>query len=109
MKKEFLLFIISCSCFFGNAQNKYKVSGQIRNGAKEGSVVIRYFSNDKLYKDTGAIKNGKFIVNGLLVSGPILGKIIVKEQHASQQANTITSEILLETADIIIHLIGNKI
>jgi thiol-disulfide isomerase/thioredoxin len=59
----FLILLCSCTSHADKNPKKFTLKGEI-DGKDSGKVVLRYFLNTTLIRDTAQIKNGKFIFMG---------------------------------------------
>jgi peroxiredoxin len=68
-----LMVIYSCTSYSDKNSKKFTLEGEI-NGQDTGKVVLRYFLNTTLIRDTAEIKNGKFIFTGRIFE-PIIATL----------------------------------
>lgn len=66
----FHILICSCNSQVDKNYKKFTLKGEI-NGMDTGKVLIQYVLNDTYIRDTGTIKNGKFIFAGKLTEPSI--------------------------------------
>jgi len=107
MKKLTIVFLCALP-FWGNAQGKYTLNGQIADSTSTKMVYVRYKINSIMVTDSARVKNGRFILSGNL-PGVTTGYLSIEHKNRSLDQMEIYLEPMVMTIKSPTKLIKNGV
>lgn len=99
IKKTVALFLMFSTASFCMAQDKFEISGSLSGTGGDKKVILSYKNSEgKDVKDSAAVKNGKFVLNGTTAFGnkAYLSLVSVKKDTSTRRGGEGYKEFYLE-------------